>query len=232
MQLFSRTGLSSCLLIGVFSLAGCAQMQSPGYYNPPKASTTQDAIESAEGARSRTVVQAPSQIQIKLRPTTPPEAVLATSTPAEGLTPAGQAAIAEQAQADTAQSRLIPVAETFQGTLPCFHRDMRCTAQRITLTLAPNGRWRARAAYLEQSSLSGTPQVDQGCWRALATSPPTILLFDANQNVRAELLMPAHNLLRVKSIDGDTPNLAYTLNRQPDIDPIAELDSRPAPVCP
>jgi len=213
-------------------LIGCADSRAPGYYDPPKASTTQDAIEYAEGARTRQVTQAPSQIQLSLRaPQTTAQATGMEASP-EKLTPAGQAALQKADAEVTAQSRLIPVPETFQGTLPCFHQDMRCTAQRITLTLAPNGRWRARSSYLDRAEqLSGKPLANQGCWRAAATVPPGIILLDEKKNVRVELVMVANNVLRVKTIDGQSPNLSYTLNRQPDIDPIAELDGSPTPAC-
>jgi hypothetical protein len=213
-------------------LIGCAQTSTPGYYNPPKASTTQDAIEYAEGARTRQMTQAPSQIQISLRgQQASAQATGMESTP-EKLTPAGQAALQKADVEVTAQSRLIPVPETFQGTLPCFNRDMQCVAQRITLTLAPNGRWRARASYLDATDkASGKPLANQGCWRVVQTLPAGLILLDEKRNVRAELVMVANNVLRVKTIDGQSPNLTYTLNRQPDIDPIAELDSSPAPAC-
>lgn len=224
--------LSTIALISAV-LAGCAQTSAPGYYDPPKASSTQDAIETAEGARTRTVVQAPSQIQFQLR--TPQASAESSSLEAstEKLTPAGQADLQRASAGASPQSRLIPVAETFQGTLPCFHKEMRCTAQRITLTLAPNGRWRARAAYLDSSEkASGKPFADQGCWRVVPTTPPNILLMDAQRkNVRADLVMTSNNQLRVRTIDGQTPNLTYTLNRQPDVDPIAELDGKAAPTC-
>lgn len=235
MQLHSlriRRLLLPPLALSVTLLIGCAETNAPGYYNPPRASSTQDAIETAEGARTRSMVQPPSQIQLSLR--TPQATAQATGMEAssEKLTPAGKADL-ERASVDASpQARLIPIPETFQGTLPCFHKEMRCTAQRITLTLAPNGRWRARAAYLDSSDkTSGKPLADQGCWRTVPSAPPSIQLLDAKKNVRVDLLMTANNVLRVRTIDGQTPNLTYTLNRQPDMDPMAELDGQPVPVC-
>ena len=35
---------------------------------------------------------------------------------------------------------LVPQPQTYMGTLPCFSPAMQCTAQRVTLTLALNGR--------------------------------------------------------------------------------------------
>ena len=39
------------------------------------------------------------------------------------------------------------------------------------------------------------------------------------------------NALRLISINADSPNLTYTLTRQPDLDPIDELNKKPAPNC-
>lgn len=216
----------------VVTLAGCAQTQQPGYYDPPPASSTQDAIIFAEGGVTRQTVNAPSQIQIKLRPNQAPSSSTQVAT-ADGLTPAGQAELQSEIRQDeaTPQSALIPEPETFFGTLPCFNRDMRCTAQQVTLTLAPNGRWRARVSYLENQQASGKAETMQGCWRGLQMRPPRVVLLDGNKNVRAEMTMTSAEVLRLRNIDGQTPNLTYTLNRQPDLDPIAELDGVAAPSC-
>jgi hypothetical protein len=109
---------------------------------------------------------------------------------------------------------------------------MKCSAQRITITLAPNSRWRARASYLEQSAQSGTPLADQGCWRVIAQAVPRIILLNPSGNVRAELALSSTNVLRLVSINGDSVNLVYTLTRQPDLDPINELNKNTAPTCP
>ena len=136
------------------------------------------------------------------------------------------------APAETPQASLIPEPQTFSGTLPCFHPAMKCTAQRITLTLAPNGRWRARAAYLDQTVQSGAKQLDQGCWRAIFTAEPRITLLTSQGNARAELIVTSSgNALRLSSINGQVPNLVYNLARQPDLDPIDELNGKPSPTC-
>ncbi len=279
---FSR--LSTALLT-TFVLAGCAQMQQqmqqPGYYNLPNASSTTDAIAQAEGSYANQSLRAPSQIQIDLRQQTPvnagtaatanvtgsPVAIPASAPPvaaaipartgAGGASPAKQSAAntydgtgaptdmppadmgttnstaaVNTAPADTLQSALIPEPQTFSGTLPCFHPEMKCTAERITLSLAPNGRWRARAAYLDQNSKSGATQLDQGCWRVAPMNPPRVMLLNAQGNVRAELSMATGNALKLVSMNGEIPNLTYTLARQPDLDPIVELDKKTAPNCP
>ncbi len=241
----SNTGVcrlsATAFLVGVLTLAGCAQTSAPGYYDPPKASSQQDALKIAEGAGMRQTVQPPSQIQIKLRspaPAATPAAAPDTASTGQGqapqdkLTAAGQAELNQTIVAgNPSTGMLIPEPQTFLGTLPCFHKDMRCTAQQVTLTLAPNGRWRARVQYLENQQASGKPMATQGCWRGVPSRPPQIILLDAKKTVRAELLMPSPPVLRLNSVNGQTPNLTYTLNRQPDLDPIAELDKVVPPNC-
>lgn len=216
------------------ALFGCSTNRQAGYYNPAPASTARDALETAEGGVGRTYVQAPSQIQIQFRSTqTQTGATGTTVQVTDALTPAGQAQVqqaVEQAAMAT-QRGLITQPETFFGTLPCFHRDMRCNAQQVTLTLAPNGRWRARVAYLQSEAVSGKAETAQGCWQSLPSTPPSILLLGPDRNVRAKLSMTSAEVLRLQSIDGQTPNLTYTLSRQPDLDPIKELDGVAAPAC-
>lgn len=136
------------------------------------------------------------------------------------------------APAPSPQTLLMPEPQTFAGTLPCFHREMQCTAQRVTLTLAPNGRWRARSTYLDQNAQSGKPLTSQGCWRTVATRQPVIILLDVKGNVQAEMVMTSSNVIRLRTIDGQAPNLTYNISRQPDLDPIDELNKAPAPACP
>lgn len=221
-----RATIGRVLAIGLpVLLSGCAQMQQPGYYKPAPASSTTDAIENAEGPYGTQTIRAPSQIQIGLNNRG------ADAAPVPGaVKPAAQTTAA--AAADSLQASLFPEPLTFAGTLPCFHPEMKCSAQRITITLAPNGRWRARASYLEQSAKSGAPLADQGCWRAIPQAIPRIVLLNPSGNVRAELALSATNVLRLVSINGDSVNLTYTLTRQPDLDPISELDKTTAPTCP
>lgn len=184
----------------------------------------------AEGGVTQRTVHAPAQIQIKLRGEPLPQA---TSVSVDGLTEEGK----EQLERQIAEDRSTPGGlfsrpETFFGTLPCFHQDMRCTAQQVTLTVAPNRRWRARVQYLDgPQGASGQAMTEQGCWRSLAMQPPRVLLLDGEQNIRAEFSVTAYDVLRLRSIDGEVVNLTYTLNRQPDLDPISELDGQPQPNC-
>ena len=62
---------------------------------------------------------------------------------------------------------LVPQPQTYMGTLPCFSPAMRCTAQRVTLTLAPNGRWRGRVAW------KATPSRARRWSNKAAGTPPT-----------------------------------------------------------
>ena len=220
--------LALCLPVLV---VGCTQMQQqmqqPGYYNPPPASSATDAIEYAESPAGSQTIRAPSQIQIGLK------GRASDAAPVQGQTGASssQGATA-QAETRSLQASLFPEPLTFAGTLPCFHPEMKCSAQRITLSLAPNGRWRARAAYLEQANNSGTPLADQGCWRVVPQAVPRVILLNPAGNVRAELALTSSNVLRLVSINGDSTNLTYTLTRQPDLDPIDELNKVTAPNCP
>ncbi len=266
-----RPHLLALLAVG---LTGCAQMQQAGYYNPPPASTTTDAIAQGDGIYNNQTLRAPSQIQINLQqpstgprtaaPAAPaPSAVVATPRPATPGQIAGtnatsgapvtaptydsanaaadappssasvdSASSATAAPSQSLQATLIPEPQSFAGTLPCFHPEMKCSAQRVTITLAPNGRWRARATYLDQSSKNSAVQTDQGCWRASAQAVPRVVLLNNQGNVRAELAMTSGNMLRLISMNGGTANLTYNLSRQPDLDPIDELKGKPAPNCP
>lgn len=219
--------------VAALGLAGCSQQRQAGYYAPPAESTITDAQDQAQDARNRSLVRAPSQLQIDLRRDAPAarNGVSALQTPPEAqATASSQPVPVEAGAAPAPLSRVIPQPQTYLGTLPCFHPGMQCTAQRITVTLAPNHRWRARAAYLDESHQDGSALVDQGCWRELAERPPRILLVERNGNVRADLLLAA-NTLRVLAVNGQAPNLAYSLTRQPDLDAIDELSGEPAPNC-
>jgi len=231
-----RANICRVLAIGLpVLLAGCAQMQQqmqqPGYYKPAAASSTTDAIDHAEGPYGTQTIRAPSQIQIGFNNRGADAAPIPGTAKPVVQSAAGSAQSAAAA-ADSLQASLFPEPLTFAGTLPCFHPEMKCSAQRITISLAPNGRWRARASYLEQSAKSGAPLADQGCWRVIPQAVPRIILLNPSGNVRAELALSSTNVLRLISINGDSVNLAYTLTRQPDLDPINELDKIPAPTCP
>ncbi|MBO9357284.1 hypothetical protein GG851_25100 [Bordetella petrii] len=226
--------LTAAVLAGAALVAGCAKQRTQGYYNPPAASTITDAQYQGEGAGYRQVVRAPSQLQIELKAPPPgqerakPEGSAATQEASE----ANAASAAEAAgSASPAAHALVPQAQTYMGTLPCLTPSAQCAAQRITLTLAPNGRWRSRIAFLDNAGNLSKPSAEQGCWDATPERPPRVLLADADGNPRVEFVVAANNVLRVKSVLGKSPNLNYSLTRQPDLDAIDELSGQPAPKC-
>src|SRR5690606_13746258 len=152
------------------------------------ASTITDAQYQGEGAGYRQIVRAPSQLQIELKAPPPgqerakPEASAAAQEAAEANT----ASAAEAAgSASPAAHALVPQAQTYMGTLPCLTPSAQCAAQRITLTLAPNGRWRSRVAYLDNAGNLSKPTAEQGCWDATTERPPRVLIFDADGAPRA-----------------------------------------------
>jgi len=208
------------LIVGLVVLlmaGGCAKQKSdPGYYELPAGSSATDAASQARNTYNRGVVSAPSQIQLDLNAN---ERIgLASSDTPDAAAPVDQASI-------------IPQPQTYQGTLPCFHRELNCTARRITVTLAPNGRWRARVGYLDAAGQSGSDLLDQGCWRAIADRQARFLLIGRNGNVFTEMSMVQSNVLRVRSVNGEALSLAYNLMRQSDLDPIDALPGTPAPAC-
>ena len=129
------------------------------------------------------------------------------------------------------QSEVVPEPQSFSGTIPCFNPNMGCDAQKVVLSLAPNGRWRSRTTFLEQTKQNGKPLSEQGCWRTVLGSTTKISVLSASGAERAQFSLPTENLLRVVSVNGQVPNLNYSLSRQPDLDPIKELDKTPAPTC-
>jgi len=239
----TASGLIALAILG--PLTGCAQQREPGYYDPPPASTLGDAQYNATGAGYRTVFRAPSQLQIDLKPNTPSQQQQAAAQQQQAVqqgrtTEDGQAAPVTIASADApapapaasqAASKLVPQPQTYMGTLPCFAAGLNCEAQRITLTLAPNGRWRGRSAYLEDSSHKEKAVAEQGCWDSTDEKPPRVFLTGADGNSRAEFVVAANNVLRLRSLAGVAPNLNYTLTRQPDLDPIDELGKQTPPKC-
>ncbi|MEC6408174.1 copper resistance protein NlpE N-terminal domain-containing protein [Achromobacter xylosoxidans] len=246
-----KLSIMGLLLAGTaLGAAGCAQQRTEGYYDPPVESTVTDAQYQGSGAGYRTVLRAPSQVQIALKPDqkkTPSQAAAAAQGAAttedgqavpegadsgSGSSGAAPAPVAPASAQSAAANSLVPQPQTYMGTLPCFSPAMQCTAQRVTLTLAPNGRWRGRTAYLENDPKKAAPVVEQGCWDTTDERPPRVILLDGQGNVRVEFVVAANNVLRVRSVAGQTPNLNYNLTRQPDLDPIDELAKAKAPQCP
>lgn len=244
------TAVLALALAGAAGVAGCAEQKQEGYYDLPRGNTVHDAQVMGTGADYRPVVRAPAQLQIDLKAPTPTQqqqmdaqrarAVQEGRTAEDGqpvpppaVASANNDATPAPAPSPSAAERsLVPQPQTYMGTLPCFAAGMECEAQRITLTLAPNGRWRGRSAYLDSSAAQGKPIAEQGCWQVTDEKPPRVFLIGPDNNTRAEFVVSANNVLRLRSIAGVTPNLNYTLTRQPDLDPINELAKQTPPKCP
>lgn len=237
------TGLKFGLLAaGIVLMAGCAQQQSQGYYDQPRGNSISDSQYTGEGGQYRNVVRAPSQLQISIDrdgrqqaqaraadPVAPPQGADAAGT-TQAVPLGEQRTAATSSDVNPAAAGFAPQAQTYAGTLPCLAAGMNCTGQKMVLTLAPNGRWRARLAFLDATGTAGKASVEQGCWDASTARPIRVLLTDTQGNARADFVS-IDNALRVRSMDGQTPNLAYNLTRQPDIDPIDELSGKPVPSC-
>ncbi|MEI2415254.1 hypothetical protein V8Z80_03635 [Orrella sp. JC864] len=229
---------AAAIVLAALSTACAQQSRAPGYYNPPPESSITDAQSQYQDSRGRSLVRAPSQLQLELDRNPPPAALAAApaepSGPPSGGAPADARAepAGEPAPINPMAARVIPAPRTFMGTVPCFTPELACTAQRVTLTLSPNGRWRARATPLDGAGQAARqPVAEQGCWRGIPERPARVILQEADGTVRAEFVMPASNQLRVRSVGGQAPTLDYNLGRQPDLDGIDELGAAPAPAC-
>lgn len=201
------TGVPSILLIML--LSACAQQRQPGYYDTPRESTQSDAIHRAQG---NDVSSAPSQIQLGFGD--------------QSAKPAAPAASESAAPASVIPAALAQP-HTFLGTVPCLS-EMACPATRITLTLSPDGQWRARSTMLNEAQ---TTLAQLGCWVIVGEQPLRIALFMNDKQPKALLEFVADNVLRIHTLDGQRANLDYRLTRQPDTDPIAELAQKPAQHC-
>lgn len=237
-MLFSRAKtplLLAALLAGAALSTGCAQQQTNGYYEPPGESTITDAQAQGAGSAYRPLLRAPSQVQIALKDETSSKQRRVESgddTAAVNADGSAASAAAQPAAAASAAQNLIPQAQTYMGTLPCFTPELQCDAQRVTITLAPNGLWRGRSTAPENTTKTVKPYVEQGCWDASDERPSRVRLMDIKGNPRAEFIVTANNMLRLRSVAGQTPNLNYNLTRQPDLDPIDELAGQAVPSCP
>lgn len=208
-----------------------SQIQIPLNYTPEKKQP--DAVAAAGGSA------AAADGADKASSAPAPEAGGPIAAPMPAIPAAGANARMKDNVPSTAaptdhptQRAFLPQAETFVGTIPCSAPSAQCTAQRITLTLGPNGRWRSRATYLSSQGQPAAPQAEQGCWNVTGEHPAHLLLLDANSNPQTELVASADNVLSIQSIRGRAPLLPYTLTRQPDLDPIDELAKQPLPTCP
>ncbi|PLC52409.1 hypothetical protein CR155_18065 [Pollutimonas nitritireducens] len=190
-------------------LAGCAQQKPSGYYDTPHDNTATDAQIHAQG---RDVARAPSQIQLGF---------------GNEEQKANRRKSQQQAAEGTAvKARAVAEAKTFLGTVPCLlNAGPGCSATRVTLTLAPEGQWRARTVLLDHPEPKNNI-VQQGCWNVVATQPLRIVLQLPNEATKANLTFVNDNVLRINTIDDIKPTLDHHLTRQQDIDPIDEISSQ------
>lgn len=201
------TGVTPVAL--VILLGACAQQREPGYYDVPRESTQSDALQRAQG---NAAPSAPSQIQLGFGDDKQKPAPAAPAAPT-GLAHAVPHPLAEP--------------HTFLGTVPCLS-EQACPATRITLTLAPDGQWRARSTMLNAAQ---TTLAQLGCWVAVGDQPLRIALRTTDKQTKALLEFVGDNVLRIDTLDGRRANLDYRLTRQPDTDPISELTQQPAQHC-
>lgn len=194
-------------------LGACAQQRAPGYYDAPRDSTVSDAQHRAQGDSA---TQAPSQLQLGFGKQGQPASADAT-TAATATTNGAARQDLPQALADT---------RTYLGTIACTDGG-QCPSSRMTLTLAPDGQWRARSTPVDGSGPANTML---GCWFLTGVDPVRIVLQSGDQ-ARASLEFSAPNVLRLVRLNGQAPLLDSRLTRQADLDPIPELSSQPAQRC-
>lgn len=115
---------------------------------------------------------------------------------------------------------------TYLGTIPCT-AGAQCPANRLTLTLAPDGQWRARSTPVDHSTSARTLL---GCWHITGSDPVRIVLQNGKQPY-ATLALVQPSVLRLVRLNGHAPLLESRLTRQADVDPIDELSSTPAQTC-
>jgi len=200
-------------------LAACAQSPDSSHYERPRESTLTDARKKVRGAAA---LGAPSQLQLGFGDTRKDEADNVNADTEKNSE-------SEDQTAANAIPRQLREARTFLGTIPCFGNSSSCTPQRITLTVAPTGEWRWRKETVTASSRQ--PQAQQGCWEANESSKVQLWLRGAEDTILAHLEFLNDMTLKVKEIDGKRPSLHIQLSRQPDIDPIDELEASEALNC-
>src|SRR3546814_6636599 len=93
-------------------------------------------------------------------------------------------------------------AKTFLGAVPCLDNAGGCSANRITLTIAPTGEWRARTVMLGPDASPHGKTSEQGCWSVIGIKPLRILLQLTNENPKASLTSINDNVLHIASVNG------------------------------
>ncbi|MFT0532656.1 hypothetical protein ACMHYJ_07440 [Castellaniella hirudinis] len=220
--------LSSRLLgVGLLGLLGACAQQA-GYYDPPHESTTSDARQRAQGGSGAI---APSQLQLGFGGQDTRQAPASAAAPAAAdaalPVPVSPDPAAPATTGRTGLPQALADTRTYLGTVACTDASA-CLARRLVLTLAPDGQWRARS-----TPLQGNAPVDtaMGCWFPTQSAPPRIVLL-AGEHPYASLELAQSNVFKVLRLNDQAPLLESRLTRQADLDPIAELASRPAQACP
>lgn len=217
-------------------LSACASDPSRAY-TPEHETSISDAQNQYQNIRGREALRAPSQIQLTLpergqarKAGEQPEAVAATSAPAvdPNMLPPdvldAQGATAAVAAPLQDGSPWVRDTQTYMGTVPCYTGNTAaCRAQRVTLTLSPNGRWRSRTVTVEPAQADAQPYTDEGCWRASGDQRERITLYDAKRTSSvASFSFSQGNALILRTLHDQPSTLTYRLSRQPDLDPINE----------
>ncbi|MGB6242392.1 MAG: hypothetical protein WBF69_07900 [Castellaniella sp.] len=202
-------------------LSACAQQRAPGYYDTPRDSTVSDARQRAQGDSA---AQAPSQLQLGFGGQAQASSAAGSQSDASAGAGAGAAPAASTARQNLPQA--LADTRTYLGTIACADSG-QCPSNRMTLTLAPDGQWRARSTPVDGSSPA---RATMGCWFLTGDAPVRIVL-QSGEHTRASLEFSTSNVLRVVRVNGKAPLLDSSLTRQADLDPIAELASQPAQRC-
>ncbi|CAM4226551.1 NlpE-like protein [Kerstersia similis] len=245
---FRRTRHALTPLAAVFGgallLSACASNPDSAYAPRTENSAT-DARNQYQDFRGREAVRAPSQLQISLD-----RSNIRKNTQANASASAAEAEA--QAQSGDTPPDIVaapgdgpPVlpepayegspwlrdTQTYLGTVPCFTGDASCRAQKVTLTLSPNGRWRSRTITIDPPSNPPETYTDQGCWRASGENRERVTLYNTERTQSIASFSFSHgNALILRQLHDQGSRLTYRLSRQPEIDPISEL-GQTAPDC-
>lgn len=235
----------AAMLGGALLLSACAS-NTDSAYAPRAENSATDARNQYQDFRGREAVRAPSQLQISLdrnniRKNKQTAAAAAAEADAEaqpqdGETPPDIVAAAGDGPAVLPEpayegSPWLRDTQTYLGTVPCFTGDESCRAQRVTLTLSPNGRWRSRTVTIDPPANPPESYTDQGCWRVSGESRERVTLYNTERTQSIASFSFSHgNALVLRQLHDQGSRLTYRLSRQPEIDPISEL-GQAAPDC-
>lgn len=202
--------------LGTALLTGCAQSPNSLDRERGRASSYSDTLDHVRGRGS---IHAPAQIQVGL---------------GEQQTRAQNAPSQDRELIESRQVRELLEPRTFLGTIPCPNTDSLCQPVRVSITLAPAGLWRLRAANARgpaNAPGSANEHLAQGCWYRIGSEPTRIVLTSPQDTIVGNFSFLHDWQLLVNSFNQYRPLLETHLTRQRDIDPVSELDNQPAPHC-